>query len=192
MKTFVRKWVLFVVLFGVCGFCFSCNGYRWGQGEALNAYSSITIPYVEGDWDGDLTAALVQQVSQSGLFRYNDSGASLALRVKILDYEDENIGFRYDRTKHGKFTSSVIPEETRTTVFVEVMLEEVCSGRAILGPVRLSASVVFDHDYYTSRNGVNVFSLGQLTDIDDARDTAQRPLNRNLARKIVDYLAANF
>jgi len=69
-----------------------------------------------------------------------------------------------------------------------VTVRETCSGSIVLGPAQLDASVDFDHDYYYSPDGINEFSLGQLTDYDVAYDTVQRPLNQALARKVVDYL----
>ena len=52
----------------------------------------------------------------------------------------------------------------------------------------IKASMDFDHDYYSSRHGVNIFSLGQLTDYDTAEDTVRKPLNDRLAEKIADYV----
>lgn len=180
-----------VLLLALVCLCTSCAGYRWGHGDMISQFQTISVPYVEGDYDGDLTAAIIQQVSQSGLLTYRDSGADLILQVDIIDYSDENIGFRYDRKKSGKLSSRIIPDETRAWVSAEVSVLAAGCEEPVLGPVLLSAYVEFDHDYYDSRNGINVFSLGQLTDIDAARDTAQRPLNRCLAQKIVDYIAAN-
>lgn len=175
----------------VASICTSCAGYHWGQGSIVSKYQTISVPYVEGDWDGSLTSAIIQQVSQSGILKYRKQGADLILQVKVIDYSDENIGFRYDRKKDGKLSSRIIPDETRIWVLVEVAIIDAGCGTTFLGPVQLYADVEFDHDYYDSRNGVNVFSLGQLTDIEAARDAAQRPLNRCLAQKIVDYIAAN-
>ena len=63
------------------------------------------------------------------------------------------------------------------------------SGCVVLGPSIIKAHVDFDHEFNSSRDAVNVFSLGQVTDIDGATDAAARPLNKVLAQKIVDYMA---
>jgi hypothetical protein len=131
-------------------------------------------------------------VAQSGTFEYRREGGALLLQVDVIDTSDENIGFRYDRNKKGKIKKRLIPDETRTSILVEVSVVEVGTGTILLGPARLSANVEFDHDYYSSRNGVNIFSLGQLTDYDEAHSAARRPLNYALARKIVDYLNNNW
>ncbi|MFQ5729847.1 MAG: hypothetical protein ACE5GN_05765, partial [Waddliaceae bacterium] len=85
-------------------------------------------------------------------------------------------------------THSMIPTETRIKVLAEVTVRDSCSGEMVLGPAKIYASVDYDHDYYFSRDAVNVFSLGQLTDSDAAHDAVQSPLNRALAQKIVDYV----
>jgi hypothetical protein len=163
-------------------------GYHSGQGCIPEVYHTISIPYVEGDIDGDLTAALVKQFSQSGGLEYRNCGGQLCLKVKIVDLLEENIGFRYDRKKSGRLDHTIIPTEMRITIFAEFSVCHNYSGEVILGPVIISASRDFDHDYYTSRNMVNIFSLGQLTDVDDAKDGIQAPLNQELARKIVEYI----
>ena len=165
-------------------------GYRWGDQGSLQKYRTISVPYVIGDWSGSLTAALVKEISVSGVFAYSAEG-SVTLRVRVIDYDDENIGFQYDRNKEGKIKNILLPDETRTTALAEVTLIETISGRTLLGPVQIAADVAFDHDYYATRHRVNVFSLGQLTDIDAAHDAAMKPLHCRLAKKIVEYLLVN-
>lgn len=163
-------------------------GYRFGQGTIPSIYRSISVPYVCGDKDGSLTAAIINEFEQSGGLITLTNRGDLLLKTNLIDLRDENIGFRYDRNKRGRLTKSVIPTETRISAVAEISVIERCSGRVILGPVILSASVDFDHDYYSSRNGINIFSLGQLSDIDAARDAVATPLNRALAQKIVEYV----
>jgi hypothetical protein len=166
----------------------SC-GYQIGQEGVVNRYRSIVVPSVKGDWNGDLTSAIVKALSCNGCFEYRrEDTASAILNVNLLDLEDENIGFRYDRHKSGRIRRTIIPTESRLKATVEISLVDAFSGENILGPVKLTASIDFDHDYYTSRNGVNIFSLGQLNDYDEAYDAALHPLNLALAQKIVDYI----
>jgi hypothetical protein len=164
-------------------------GYQLGQGEGLIRNSTLTIPYAIGDLDGSLTTAVVKEAVRSGFFEYRHDGGSLILHVVKIDIEEDNIGFRYDRKKHGSLTKDVIPTEARISMLVEVWVTQAISGCTILGPVRLSASVDYDHDYYSSRDGVNIFSLGQLSDFEAAYDAAQVPLNRAIAEKIIDYIS---
>ncbi len=155
-------------------------------------YRSIYVPYAVGDRDGGLTNAVIQKLSSSGAYEYRACGADLTLYITLIDFREENIGFRYDRTQDGFLTNSVIPTELRYAVLAEIVVVETATGREVIGPARISTHVDLDHDYYASRNAVNVFSLGQLTDIDSARDTMHEPLNLILAQKIVDYVTSSW
>lgn len=184
------------IMFSSMVLCCSCGSYRWDRSGAtqnpLFAYRTLTIPYVEGDVDGSITSALIKQVCSNGAFKYRQEGGSLTLKVKVINYFDENIGYRYDRNSHGKRIKSIIPVETRMTLITEVKVIEAASGTVVLGPVNIITSVDFDHDYYSSQNGINIFSLGQLSDIDEAQDAVQLPLNDQLAKKITAYITDNW
>ncbi len=195
-------------------FClfFSSCGYRWGAGSWNAEYSTISVPYVQNDPNGDLTAALVHELTTTGTFIYCNQGGRLTLCATLLDITEENIGYRYEpknakRKSHSeniddddnekeshyyekkqKIKRSTIPTETRLRAIVEITLIDRCNNTCILGPVRVAGFVDFDHDYYESPNAVNVFSLGQLTDVEQAREAALSPLYHNLARNIVEYL----
>lgn len=165
----------------------SCQ-YRFGQGILSEKYQTISIPFIEGDREGDFTAELVRQIATSGAFVYQPNGGDLVLIVKVVDYAEENIGFRYERKKTGRLKHVVVPSETRIEILTDVSLIDASSGCVIKGPTRIAASVDFDHDYYSSQNAVNIFSLGQLTDIDEARDAVLHPLHLKASQRIVDYI----
>jgi hypothetical protein len=171
----------------------SC-GYQVGQGNSglPSRYSTISVPYVKGDIDGTLTSAIIKEIVRSGAFAYQYSGGALILNVRQVEIDEDNIGFRYDRKKRGERTKDIIPVEARITILVEVWVTEAISCTTVLGPVLLSASVDYDHDYYSSRDGVNIFSLGQLTDLEEAYDAVQTPLNREIAEKIADYISQSW
>jgi len=168
-------------------------GYHVGQQNAFSDYKTISVPYVEGDLDGDLTAAIVKAISSSGSFEYRLHDGALLLMAKVINLADVNIGFRYDRHRNGELSQTIIPDETRLTLIVEISLLEAASGRLLDGPFQLAANVDVDHDY-NGNNGpedsnVNEFSLGQLSNADAAFEAAEKPLNRAIARKIRDYLS---
>jgi hypothetical protein len=165
----------------------SC-GYHGEESFLSSNYSSISVPFVQGDQDGALTSAIVKELSVSSPIPYSQFSGDLVLKVKLLDVEEDNVGYRYDRKKRGALRKRLIPCETRVTAQVEVSLENRC-GQEVLPKVIISASQDFDHDYYSSRNGVNIFSLGQLSEVDAARDTVISPLNSLISKKIVDYLS---
>lgn len=76
----------------------SC-GYYAGQGDITSGYSTISIPYIEGDEYGDFTAALAKEIAVTGPLRYSRCNGDLTLKVSVIDYDYENVGFRYDRKK---------------------------------------------------------------------------------------------
>lgn len=177
----IKKIILIQLLF----ICVSCQ-YQFGFGDLAHQYQTISVPYVIGDEEGGLTREVIKQLSVSGALKYLPQGGELNLNIKILEVSDENIGFRYDRKKRGTLKKSIIPTETRLKVTVEVIILENSTHKVIRGPTQMSATIDFDHDYYDSRH--ITLSLGQLNDIDAAKEAALCPLNQILAEKIVDYV----
>jgi hypothetical protein len=173
--------------------CLTSCGYQVGPSSDLNFYSSISIPYVEGDPDGNLTNAIAHAISANTCLEYRRDDGALQLKAAIVNSNDVNIGFRYDRHKDGTILHSLIPVESRLSIVVEFSVVEAASNKVVLGPVQLSAYVDLDHDYYADRNPVdgrvNQTSLGQLTYEGEAFKAAERPLNRAIALKIANYLS---
>ena len=169
-------------------FCLVGCHYQFGHGDLSRRYATISVPYAEGDLKGDLTAEVIKKLSTSGAFRTVNASGDLILNMKVVELSEENIGFRYDRKKSGRLKRNIVPTETRMNVLAEVTLVEGATGNVVKGPARITADAEFDHTYYTTRDKINVFSLGQLSDIDAARDAAMIPLNRALAERIVDFV----
>jgi hypothetical protein len=169
-------------------FCFSACGYHAGTSESLAAYQTISIPYVKNDEDGCMTATLVKVISAESGLQYEKCGGDLTLIVEMVEFENENIGFRYERKEEGQLKHSIIPTETRLIIVAKVTLMDSATAEALVGPVFVSANVHFDHEYEKTRNGVNIFSLGQLTDYDEASDAAYSPLYKVLSQKIADLI----
>jgi outer membrane lipopolysaccharide assembly protein LptE/RlpB len=162
-----------------CGYHFNDQSSHLGQ--------TISIPYVEGDPTGDLTNYLIHEITSSGDFTYAPNEGNVILKVKIIDFSDENIGFRYDRNREGEIISSIVPSETRLKIIAEIALIEACSGQLIIGPSQVYATI--DADFDINVQGDGVFSLGQLTDQAAALETAARPLFHLLAQRIFDYIS---
>jgi hypothetical protein len=190
MKCNNLSWLILLVFL----FIFTSCGYRFGEGAITKQYSTFTVPYIRGDADGILTAKIIKQMSLCAGLCYNRLDGDLILAIELVEVDDQNIGFRYDRNRKGQIlkSRSIIPTETRTTIWANVKVIEGATNRVLLEPVVISASLDFDHDYYSSRNEINIFSLGQLNDYDVAHDVAYRPLFDVLAQKIVDYLCASW
>lgn len=149
---------------------------------------SIYVPFAIGDHKGELTNEVIAQLATTGKYLVVPSSGRYRLDIVCLSARDQNVGFRYDTNEEGELTNTLVPQETRISHLVEVTLVDTYSGCYALGPARVSASTVFDHEWYSSPNAINVFSLGQVNDYADAKDSALLPLNRHLARKIVDLL----
>jgi len=180
------KYSFYVIILGAL--ILTGCGYRFTPGGALSEYHTISIPYVKNDSEGRMTAALIRVISSQTGLQYEKCGGDLTLLVDLLEFEEENIGYRYDRKNDGKLTHYIIPTETRLMGAAIVSLVDNISGEKIAGPAKILASIDFDHEYEKTRNSVNVFSLGQLTDYDEAYDAASEPLYRALSQKIADFI----
>lgn len=173
-------------------FCLLCLltacGYRPGCSPLSESYHSICIPYVTGDLDGLLTAALVHEITISLPFELSSTDGQLILIVKLLNISDENIGFRYDHLHHKHDRDDLVPIETRLVARAEVSLLNSATDCVVIPTVILSAFVDVDHEYNATYHDANVFSLGQLSDAEAAFDAARIPLFRSLSKKIADYI----
>lgn len=170
---------------------FTSCGYRPGYGHNSSGFMTLSVPYVIGDDDGDLTTAIVHEIVTSSPFEHQTENGQLALIVKLIGVVDDNIGFKYEQI-HGKsYKRSIIPAETRSIATAEVSLVNTATMCSVIPTVILSASIDFDHEYNATRHDSNVFSLGQLSDADSAFAAARFPLNRLLAQKIVEYISVS-
>ncbi len=178
----MHRFILLALFFSSCG-------YKGGQGSIITEYETVTVPYVKNDVDGFMTRELIRSIASRSPLRVENDEADLILSVDLFKIDEENIGFRYDRHKRGKLIDNIIPVETRLFAKAEITLIQASTGCVVIGPVVIQASYDFDHDYTSPNNAVNIFSLGQLTDYDEAYDAALKPLYHNLAVKIADYIS---
>ena len=166
----------------------SC-GYSPGYGYSSPRFSTLSVPYVIGDEDGDLTNAIVHEIATASPFEYRTEYGQLVLIVKLIGVTDDNIGFRYEQVHGKEYKRSIIPSETRSIATAEVSLVNATTMCNVIPAVVLSASIDFDHQYNATYHDSIRFSLGQLTDADSAFAAARIPLNRKLAQKIVEYIS---
>lgn len=164
----------------------SC-GYQM-RAETPWSGSTLSIPFVTGDTTGEITSALIRRVASSGAFSYVEGESAFTLCVALKDYEESSIGFRYDTDKNGDLTRTVIPVESRSRIVAEFSLVESSSGDIVIGPERIAASIEYDHEYNTGTDSLTNFSVGQVSDIEAAREQAPRQLGAVLAGRIVDYI----
>lgn len=162
--------------------------YQFGRGELSERYSTICIPYVEGDDQGFLTTALIRQLSASGGLLYRSSGSDLLLRVCLLQPIDKNIGFIYAPKGDNDPPHTLVSNEARLTQTALIRLIDRRTGECILGPCEITVSLAYDFEPDLSHIADHQFSLGQLEMHDLAQDAATPGLYRLLAEKIIDYV----
>jgi hypothetical protein len=185
---------LFVLsLFSACGYHFQGSSSREGP-------STISIPYVEGDVNGQFTDQLVRAFSTSGDFRYSYADGRLTLRANLVDRHAEPIGWRYEKKDDGKRVKELIAVEGRRFLAAEVQLIDSATEEVLYGPEIIIATA--DYDYYEpdvlqdlsfinsfgKREASVQFSLGQLDSSEAAYDDVFQPLAMKLAKKIVDRI----
>ena len=167
-------------------------GYQFGEGELSQRFDTFSVRFAKGDLSGHLTEQVIRRVASETALTYVNDGADLELLLELVEVDEENVGFRYDRNKHNRRVDYIIPSETRLRAYVQLTLMDRARGCVLAGPTLLEADYEFDHDYYTSHSAVNIFSLGQVTDYDEAYEAALKPLYENLAQKVADYLKYYF
>lgn len=169
--------------------CTAC-GFHWGRGALADDLNTVSIPYVDGDLDGILTAEVTKRMAEWGGLDYRHRHGDLTLQLTLKKTNKRAIGYRFDRSGKGRIKERLVPVEERLLGRLEILLINNRTGETLLGPTEIEASADLDHDYYTIMSGAHTFSLGQLADSDLAREMAMRVLYENLADQVVDFLAA--
>ena len=165
----------------------SC-GYHLTDNSAISSYSTVSIPYVQGDQEGRLTSALIQSISANDHLRYVSSDGELILKVEIVKTKTDHTGYRYGRDEDGKLLDFIVPDEERQSILVKLELIESSSQKTIIGPDYLSQSVEYDFDSNINEDNLVTFSLGQLNFIESARLNSTPALYKSLSDKIAQYL----
>ena len=189
-----------IFLFLLIGLC-SC-GYRF-DGVERSEIKSITVPYVKGDIDGQLTTELIRKLTVSGNFECVKSGGEWLLDIKLINQGTERIGYRYLRQHPSdKREKNLIGTENRTHIAAQVFVINSGNSEVILGPFVVQSEIDFDYVdpsslsdlAFINSNGEKEtsiqFSLGQLDSIEGAQDSSLNPVYGKLAQKIVDGIIA--
>ncbi|MGR3951398.1 MAG: hypothetical protein QRY74_00525 [Chlamydia sp.] len=144
---------------------------------------AIAIPYANGDETGELTNRIIYAI-QSLPNTVIDDTASQMLIISILDAKEQKIGYRQDPDTSKK----IIPNENRSKMLISVSLIERDSKKEIWKTGYILGSIDYDHQNSTI-NGKNLTkSLGQLADIDTAREVAYIPLYRDISKKVAFWV----
>ena len=156
---------------------------------------SLSVEYVKGDIEGQLTEALIQSISQSGLYEYVRSGGEFTLQVSILSSNSSPIGYEYGSNHQNLFAI-----ENRNTVTVQIELLDSASQEALFAPFTLTTSIEFDYANVDSvrflstlypegkLNPLIRYSLGQFDSIEGSQEDATNALYQLLAQKITNAL----
>lgn len=173
-------------------------GYRFNESPNSDSKQTLSIPYIPGDVEGQLNAALVEAISQTGHYEYRRNDGVLLLQVAIINDNSERIDFRYDREPSGKREKNLLATANRRSAVAEVTLIDTRSDEILLGPSTVSASADFEYEsvdsivdmvYFPPKGPPQTvlnFSLGQLDSIEGGHDDSASPLYRHLAQKIAD------
>ncbi len=192
----VIKFLLMLLLFG-CGYHFE------GSEQSTTSMTTISVPYIKGDREGQLNTEIVRALSASGQFDCVQSGGMWILEAAIVAESDDRIGFRYDRDPtSGHLRDNIVGTENRRTINVQISLIDGYTSEVVLGPQIVKAFA--DYDYVDSNSVRDLtfigphgayekvldFSLGQLDSIEGAHDDSAALIYRILAQKIVDGIIA--
>lgn len=154
---------------------------------------------MKGDENGALTEAIIRELVSSGVTNVSKN-APYRLDVKLIQSDGSKIGYRYNKQKvFGKIKNNIVGAEKRLSIKAEVTLFEK-EDQIKAGPfiIEESADLDFvDGDSIQDLTFINsdgreetvlAFSLGQLEPIDSATNAAERPLYKNLAKKIAETI----
>jgi hypothetical protein len=168
-----------------------------GYHAASDDKTTISIPYVEGDAQGQLTAEIIRQIHNSDMYDFVKQDGDLILKVTIVGDKNDIVGFQYDlTTKKGKIERNLMAEENRRTLTAQVVLTRAATEEVVMGPLNIIATTDYDYIDVNSLKEVSFinpqgkrektvnFSLGQLDSIEGAQDAALTPVYRQLAQKI--------
>jgi len=187
------------VLSGLCLILCAGCGYHFPHTDEK---VSISIPYVKGDEEGELTKELIKQISNSTPYEYVREGGDLILKTVITGSGSEQTGFRYDRKGiSGKLERNLVVSENRRLITAEVTLIDGSTHEILYGPVHVTGSEDYDYSDVNSlpslsfvspsgkRESLLQFSLGQMDSIEGAQDDAAIASYRKLAKQIARSLS---
>lgn len=194
LKNRIFLWVFGCLSLGGCG-------YQWSSYEGSK---TISIPYVVGDKDGALTAAIIHRFCSASNVQVASNGR-YRLDATIVEESAEPLGFRRDPQKvRGKIRKNLVQNEGRKTIFLDVSLFDRQTDSIVFEPVRVSVCENYDYidgdsiqdlrfqDALGQNHVVLPFSLGQLEPEEAAQEASQRPLYQKVSQKIVDIVTSQW
>ena len=163
--------------------CLSCSGYH----SLSTEFATLEVPYVKGDDTGELTSSVIEAITSSSPYTYDPNG-EYRLEVECNEVKQENIGFQYERNQEGNLEDKLIPSENRLFGNISFKLIKSSNNQIVLGPIKIEETVDYDFDFQPIQSSINTFSLGQISYIDEASQSALTPLYERFAYRIVAFL----
>lgn len=182
-------WGRILFLFVGVGLFSSC-GYHLDRGPLVGQarQRTITVPYIEGDCNGELTAGLIAALAASGAFTPLPSGGDYLLVGRLKQVERMNIGYQYDRNlATGLRTKRIVPNEGKLMYELVIELKEK-EGLVSAPPFCIAADVDYAFNPLSNDNELAVESLGQYVTISAAEEAAFPLVVKELSVKAVDHL----
>jgi hypothetical protein len=177
----MKRTVIFFVLGTLL--CLSCSGYH----SLSTEFATLDVPYVKGDETGELTSSIIEAITSSSPYTYDQNG-EYRLEVEFNEIKQENIGFQYERNQEGNLENKLVPSENRLFGNISFKLIENSNNQTVLGPIKIEESVDYDFDFQPTQSNINTFSLGQISYIDEATQSALTPLYERFAHRLVVFL----
>lgn len=178
----------------------SCGYHSALQLSQDTSVTTISMPYIKGDTEGQLASALSTAINGSGVFDYSYSGGNCILEVAIVADSDDRVGFRYDRDPTtGALRDNIVGTENRRSLGVEIQLVDAHTEKVLFGPEVIRGSI--DYDYVDGNSILDLvffkkgepqtaldFSLAQLDSVEGSHDDTNQPIYKIVADKIVNRL----
>ena len=165
----------------------ACHGYKFLH-DPQECSKTINVSPILADTDGFLMSQIVKKISSQSPLKYSICQPDFLLKVEVDQQGNKNIGYRYDVTRKDKLKKALIPTESRYILIATATLIDLKANQIVSGPTKITATLDYDFDYYKIQDNVNVFSLGQVSDFETAKDSVKNPLYSKLADLIVEFI----
>lgn len=162
---------------------------------------AVAVPFIQGDKNGDLTRAVIEEISKCHMLTYGGDDSALIVKISFKDELDDPIGYKY-RTNdiNAKTLNKLSSTQSRYTLVVQVDVVHAHSLEEVIPSFVISEFIEYDYAdsqsfndlAFTNRSGrietVLNQSLGQLDAKEDATVVAKKRLYRLIAAKIAQSL----
>lgn len=177
--------LILILLLSSCGYHFRNQEER----------PTLSIHYVTGDIEGQLTDALIKSITRSGSYQYVRANGDFLLQVHITSSSSTPIGYEYSPNNINLFAI-----ENRNAITAHVQLLDGATLEPLYEPFSVTANIEFDYANVDAVSALAVptpsgkleplirYSLGQFDSIEGSQEDATLAIYRVLAQKITSAL----